>query len=233
MAKISIIIPVLNEAKNISNNLSKLQFLRKQTELIIVDGGSQDNTTDVCLPLADEIIQSAKGRSIQMNAGAKIASGDILLFLHADTTLPDNSLLLIKKGLSEKYQWGRFDVELSGNHFMFQVIAFFMNWRSRLTGISTGDQTLFVQKKLFYQAGQFPEIPLMEDIAMCKRLKKHSSPLCLEAKVVTSSRRWQSFGIFRTISLMWWLRLLYFLGCSPESLTQLYSQGRFLKSSSI
>ncbi len=226
MVKFSIIIPVLNEAQNISSFLSKLQSLRTQAEIIIVDGGSQDDTTDLSQPLADKITQSTKGRAKQMNAGAKIASGEILLFLHADTSLPDNSLLLIEKGLSEKYQWGRFDVELSGNHFMFQVIAFFMNWRSRLTGISTGDQTLFVQKKLFYQIGQFPDIPLMEDIAICKQLKKYSAPLCLKARVITSSRRWQSFGILRTIMLMWWLRLLYFSGCDPKSLSGLYSKDK-------
>ncbi len=230
MVKFSIIIPVLNEAKNIANYLLQLQPLRVHSEIIIVDGGSHDNTADICLPLADKIIQSTKGRAIQMNAGAKIAAGEIFLFLHADTILPDNSLSLIKEGLSEKYQWGRFDVRLSGNHFMFQIIAFFMNCRSRLTSISTGDQTLFVQKNLFYQFGQFPEIALMEDIAICKKLKKHSLPLCLKAKVITSSRRWQNFGIFRTVVLMWWLRILYFSGCSPEILNRLYSKGRFVKS---
>jgi rSAM/selenodomain-associated transferase 2 len=229
LVKISIIIPVLNEAQNISGYLSQLQSLRTDSEIIIVDGGSQDNTTDLCIPLADKIIQSPRGRAIQMNAGAKIATGKFLLFLHADTSLPANSLNLIEQGLSKKNYWGRFDVQLSGNHFMFQMIAFFINWRSRLTGVSTGDQTLFVKKKLFYQAGQFPEIPLMEDIAICKKLKKHSVPLCLKAKVITSSRRWQNFGIFRTVLLMWWLRLLYFLGCNPESLSKLYSKSRFIK----
>ncbi len=230
--KFSIIIPILNEAAGIEKFLSTLQTFRKHAEIIIVDGGSQDNAISIVSPLTDKFIKSSKGRAKQMNAGARVASGEILLFLHADTYLPSNGLTLIEQGLSQNYQWGRFDIKLSGSHFMFLVIAQCMNWRSRLTGISTGDQTLFVQKLVFDQIGQFPEIPLMEDVAICKNLKSIGPPLCLKAKITTSSRRWQQFGITRTILLMWWLRLLYFLGCNPETLAQLYSRGIFWKTSS-
>jgi rSAM/selenodomain-associated transferase 2 len=227
--KFSIIIPVLNEASGIEKFLSTLQTFREQGEIIVVDGGSQDNAIAIASPLIDKFIKSPKGRAIQMNAGAKAASGEILLFLHADTYLPSNALKLIEQGLSQNYQWGRFDIKLSGPHFIFLVIARFMNWRSRLTGISTGDQALFVQKLVFDQVGQFPEIPLMEDIAICKNLKSIGPPLCLKSKITTSSRRWHQFGITRTILLMWWLRLLYFFGCNPETLAQLYSRGIFWK----
>ena len=227
--KFSIIVPVLNEAPGVEKFLSVLQTFKKHGEIIIVDGGSQDNTIALVTPLADIFIKSIKGRAKQMNAGAQAASGEILLFLHADTYLPANALTLIEQGLSQNQQWGRFDIKLSGTQFMLVVIAHFMNWRSRLTGISTGDQVLFVQKLLFNQIGQFPEIPLMEDVAICKNLKLSGPPLCLKAKVTSSGRRWQQFGIARTILLMWWLRLLYFFGCNPEILAKLYSRGTFWK----
>lgn len=230
--KFSIIIPILNETSGIEKFLSTLQTFREQGEIIIVDGGSQDNVITIASPLTDKFIKSPKGRAKQMNAGAQEASGKILLFLHADTYIPSNALSLIEQGLSQYYQWGRFDIKLSGTHFMFLAIAQCMNWRSRLTGISTGDQALFVQKLVFDQAGQFPEIPLMEDIAICKNLNSFGPPLCLKAKITTSSRRWQQLGITRTILLMWWLRLLYFFGYNPETLAQLYSRGIFWKTSS-
>ena len=230
--KFSIIIPVLNEASGIEKFLSTLQTFRKQGEIIVVDGGSQENPITIASPLTDKFIKSPKGRAVQMNAGAQAASGEILLFLHADTYLPSNALNLIEQGLSQDYQWGRFDIKLSGSHFMFLVIAQCINWRSRLTGISTGDQALFVQKLVFNQAGRFPVIPLMEDIAICKNLKSFGPPLCLKEKITTSSRRWHQFGITRTILLMWWIRLLYFFGCNPETLAQLYSRGIFWKTSS-
>lgn len=230
--KFSIIVPVLNEASGIESFLSTLQIFRKQGEIIIVDAGSQDDTVALATPLADIIIKNSRGRSKQMNAGAQVASGKILLFLHADTYLPTDALVLIEQGISQNKQWGRFDIKLSGTQPMFKVISHFMNWRSRLTGISTGDQGLFVPKQLFNQAGQFPDIPLMEDVAICKKLKLFSPPICLKARVITSSRRWKQFGITRTILLMWWLRLLYFFGCNPETLAQLYSRGIFWKTSS-
>ena len=162
-----------------------------------------------------------------MNNGARQATGDVLIFLHADTCLPENALQLIQQKISRNGQWGRFDIQLSGNHFMLKVIAQMMNWRSRLTGIATGDQVIFVTRPAFEKAGQYPEINLMEDIALCKALKKISPPICLKAKVISSGRRWEHNGIYKTILLMWSLRLRYFFGADPQKLAFLYTHGVF------
>ncbi len=225
--KVSIIIPTLNEATQIQSSLEALQQYRQAGhELIISDGGSSDDTTSLCAPLADKILNSPAGRALQMNAGAHHASGDVLLFLHADTQLPEQALEpLIIQGQQAKL-WGRFNVKLSGQHPMFRVIESMMNLRSRISGIATGDQALFVHRQLFQDIGGFPEIPLMEDIGISQQLKKHSQPLCLRLKVTTSSRRWEQQGIFRTILLMWRLRLAYFLGASPQRLAQQYRNSR-------
>ena len=222
--KISIIIPVLNEAALITQTLSSLQPLRAEGhELILVDGGSNDDTIALSEPLADQIIRCSKGRSRQMNAGAKIARGDILLFLHSDTLLPKWGDQLITREIEKREKnWGRFDVRLSGGHLLLRIVEWLMNWRSRITGIATGDQAIFVQKKLFETVGGFPDIDLMEDIALSRLLKRYGSPLCLWQRVVTSSRRWQRNGILRTILLMWLLRLAYFYKTDPRRLAQLY-----------
>ena len=225
--KFSIIIPTLNEEKTIQSCLSALQPLRNECEIIIVDGDSIDNTRILAAPLADKVITSAKGRAKQMNNGARHATGDVLIFLHADTCLPENALQLIQQKISSASQWGRFDIQLSGNHFMLKVIAQMMNWRSRLTGIATGDQVIFVTRLAFEKAGQYPEINLMEDIALCKALKKISPPICLKAKVISSGRRWEHNGIYKTILLMWSLRLRYFFGADPQTLAFLYTNGAF------
>ncbi len=222
----SIIIPTLNESGNIQSCLLALQPLRKQSEIIVVDGGSTDNTVKLARPLADKVIQSDKGRAKQMNAGAKIATGQMLIFLHADTSLPDKALDLIKPSTKP---WGRFDIQLTGKPFMLNVIAQFMNWRSRFTGIATGDQVIFINRHLFDQVGGYPEITLMEDITLCSTLNKISRPDCLKAKVISSGRRWEQFGVIKTILLMWSLRLRYFFGEQPEVLAELYSNGLFLK----
>jgi rSAM/selenodomain-associated transferase 2 len=164
-----------------------------------------------------------------MNIGASHATGDILIFLHADTCLPENALQLIEQHISGNRLWGRFDIQLSGDHFMLKVIAQMMNWRSRLTGIATGDQVIFVTREAFAAVGRYPEIDLMEDIALCKALKKISPPICLKAKVTSSGRRWEHNGIYRTILLMWSLRLRYFFGANPQLLAALYSRGQFWK----
>jgi len=227
--KFSIIIPTLNEEKTIASCLLPLQPLRNNCEIIIVDATcGQPNANGPHAHLADKIIISAKGRARQMNLGASHARGDVLIFLHADTALPDNALQLIEQHLGNK-QWGRFDIRLSGDHFMLNVIAWMMNRRSRLTGIATGDQTIFVTRQAFAAAGQYPEIALMEDIALSKTLKKISPPLCLHAKVTSSGRRWEHFGVYRTILLMWTLRLRYFFNTDPQRLAELYSRGRFWK----
>ena len=227
--KFSIIIPTLNEELIIESALTRLQNLRPACEIIIADGGSTDATIDLAASYADQVISSPQGRALQMNAGASHASGDVLIFLHVDTVLPDKALALIEQSLSNTHSWGRFDIRLSGRHLMFRLIALMMNWRSRLTGIATGDQVIFVSKQAFSGVGQYPEISLMEDIALCKALNKISPPVCLGAKVTSSSRRWERNGIFQTIALMWIIRLLYFFGADPDVLAQLYAKGRIWK----
>lgn len=222
--RISIVIPVLNEAPAIVQALTALQPLRQAGhEVIVIDGGSCDDTTILSKPYADKIIQGQRGRGIQMNAGAKLARGEILLFLHGDTFLPKGADRLIIEGLSRKGRnWGRFDVKLSGVHSLLRIIESLINWRSRLFQIATGDQAIFVKRELFETIGGFPEIELMEDIALSKILKKFGRPLCLRQRVNTSSRRWEEKGLFRTIFLMWFLRLAYFFKVNPKRLAKLY-----------
>ena len=227
MMKFSIIIPTLNEEKNIVSCLSALQLLRNQCEIIVVDGGSIDSTRILAAPLANKVIVSDLGRAKQMNIGAGQSAGDVLIFLHADTRLPENALQLIQQEIGSDRQWGRFDIQLSGSHFMLKVIAQMMNWRSGLTGIATGDQVIFVTCLAFEKAGQYPDISLMEDITLCKALKKISPPVCLPAKVISSGRRWECNGIYKTILLMWSLRLRYFFGADPQTLAYLYNHGIF------
>ncbi len=222
--KISVIIPVLNEAALIVQALLPLQPLRAAGhELIVVDGGSSDDTIALSEPFADQIIRCLRGRGRQMNAGARIARGDILLFLHSDSLLPEGAdQLIIREMEKRKRNWGRFDVRVSGRHFLFRIVELMMNLRSRITCIATGDQAIFVKKKLFEIVGGFPDIDLMEDIAMSKFLKKYGPPSCLWQRVVTSGRRWQRNGILRTILLMWSLRLAYFYKADPARLARLY-----------
>ena len=222
--KISIIIPVLNEAGIIAHTLSALQPWRAAGhELIVVDGGSDDATIALSELAVDRIIRSSRGRSRQMNAGARLAGGEVLLFLHADAFLPEGADQLIIDGLNRQGKsWGHFDVRLSGRHFLLRITECLMNWRSRLTGIATGDQGIFVQSRLFEAVGGVPEIELMEDIALSKTLKRQGKPLCLRHRILTSSRRWEKEGILRTILLMWSLRLAYFLGAHPRRLARFY-----------
>jgi rSAM/selenodomain-associated transferase 2 len=222
IAKLSIILPVLNEAATLAARLQALQYLRSECELILVDGGSQDKSPAISAALVDSVLVSARGRAWQMNAGAEAASGDILLFLHADTRLPDDALTLIQQAVANGFQWGRFDVAFDDAGFAFKLIAFFMNRRSRWTGIATGDQALFMTRQAYQEVGGFPDIALMEDIAISKRLKGLGKPCCLDSRVVTAARRWQQKGIVGTILLMWYLRLAYFFGASPARLAVLY-----------
>ena len=221
--KISIIIPVLDEERNLSCLSEQLHTIRQQGhEIIIVDGGSRDNTLSVAYQITDTVIVSRAGRALQMNNGAAIACGDVLLFLHADTFLPDDAMNVLSALSQKKDVWGRFDVRLSGQRFVFRLIESLMNLRSCLTSIATGDQAMFIEKSLFQRIGGFPEIALMEDIEISWRLKKIVKPLCLKQKVTTSSRRWENNGVLATVLLMWKLRLYYFFGVSPEKLKQLY-----------
>jgi rSAM/selenodomain-associated transferase 2 len=218
--KLSIVIPMLNEAARIARALEALAPLRvRGHEVIVADGGSEDGSRELALPLADRVLRAPRGRARQMNAGAAAASGDALLFLHADTRLPANADQLIVHSLKKKV-WGRFDVAIEGRSALLPVIAFFMNTRSRLTGIATGDQAMFVRREAFRG---FPEIALMEDVAFSKAMKRQSPPACLREKAATSGRRWDRHGVLRTIFLMWRLRLAYFLGAAPDELARRYA----------
>lgn len=225
--QLSIIIPVLNEAATIQQSLRDLQPYRQQGhEVIVVDGGSRDGTTGLAEPLCDRLLTSRPGRALQMNTGADHAKGQVLLFLHADTRLPGKAADLIVDAIqsSNEKVWGRFDVRLSRRHPLLVIVAALMNLRSRLTGIATGDQAIFIRRDTFQQLFGFPRIALMEDISLSRELLKQSRPICLRAKVTASSRRWEQKGILRTILLMWYLRLAYFLGKAPEDLARIYSR---------
>lgn len=217
--KLSVIIPTLNEAREIRAALDALAPLRARGhEVIVADGGSEDGTPRLAQGLCDRMVAGARGRALQMNAGARAASGDALVFLHADTRLPAHADELIGCALGRS-RWGRFDVAIDGRHPALVVVGCAMSLRSRLTGIATGDQAIFVRRDAFEG---FPEIPLMEDVAFSKAMKRRGAPACLRARVSTSARRWESRGVLRTVLLMWRLRLLYFLGARPERLARLY-----------
>lgn len=224
---LSIVVPVLNEAAMIAEALEALAPARARgAELIVVDGGSRDDTVERARPLADRVVSAPRGRGSQMNAGAASARGDVLLFLHADTRLPHDADCGMLDGLAASHRaWGRFDVTIEGQHPLLRGIALMMNLRSRLTGIATGDQAMFMTRKAFEQAGGFPDIALMEDIVMSKRLKRFGRPLCLSERVTTSGRRWEQRGVVRTIVLMWRLRLAFFLGAEPAALARRYGYG--------
>jgi rSAM/selenodomain-associated transferase 2 len=224
---LSIIVPCLNEAEVIGQALAALAPLRARgAEIIVVDGGSSDGTVERAASLADRVIDAPRGRASQMNAGAARARGEIMLFLHADTLLPESADALIVDGLKRSRRgWGRFDVVISGGNPLLRVVAWLMNARSRLTGIATGDQAIFVTRSLFTAAGGYPEIALMEDIALSKRLKRFGQPLCLRHRLVASGRRWEKHGVVRTILLMWRLRLAFWLGADPGKLAVRYDRG--------
>ena len=227
MTALSIIVPTLNEAAVVVTTLGALQPLRRRgVEVIVVDGGSTDDTRALASPLADCLVTAPRGRARQMNAGAAHARADVLLFLHADTRLPDGADRFIEDAMTaESNAWGRFDVSIAGASRLLRVVAWFMNHRSRATGIATGDQAIFVRATVFRALGGFPDIALMEDIELSRRLRRHARPACLEQRVLASGRRWETFGVPRTIVLMWWLRLAYFLGADPARLALRYRNG--------
>ncbi|MFT5211449.1 MAG: rSAM/selenodomain-associated transferase 2 [Flavobacterium sp.] len=231
----SIIVPLLNEEGNIEQLIQSLSAIiahenaesnedKSTIEIIMVDGGSLDTTVALLNKLEScQIISTEVGRAKQMNEGAKKAKNDVLVFLHADTILPVNALSLLRDNfwLSDK-KWGRFDVYIKGEHLLFRVIEYMINQRSKLSGICTGDQAIFVKKQTFDDLSGYASIPLMEDIDLSKRLKKFSSPYCFREKVITSNRRWAQRGIIRTILSMWQLRFLFFIGVSPNKLHKKY-----------
>jgi len=221
--KVSIIIPVLNEAEHIADTLISLASYRSQGhEVIVIDGGSNDGTVSISQQYADRVLRSDAGRAMQMNSGIDEASGDALLFLHADTRLPADAVAKLIHAVEDGYFWGRFNVRLSGKHFMFRIIERMMNLRSCITGVATGDQAIFVSHESIEIVGAYPRLPLMEDIVFSKRLRELGRPACIRQQVVTSSRRWEDKGILRTMLLMWRLRLLFFLGVSADRLARQY-----------
>lgn len=224
-APVSVIIPCLNEGAIVAARLAALQGLRAGgCELILVDGGSRDGTATLGAPYVDRLFRSEPGRARQMNRGAAAAAGEVLWFLHLDTHPYPGAEQDLRHALGDREGWGRFDVRLSGGAAAFRLIETLMNARSRLTGIATGDQGIFVTRSLFLRVGGYPSIPLMEDIALSHSLKGHSRPLCLRGRLETSSRRWEERGIWRTVSLMWWLRLAYACGADPTGLAARYGQ---------
>ena len=217
--KLSIVIPCLNEAETIASCLQALTALRQLGhEVIVVDGGSGDGTPELARPLCDRLMAAPRGRASQMNAGASLAIGDALLFLHADTRLPERADEIVADSLRENL-WGRFDVEIDSPRPMLKLVSRMMSLRSRLTGIATGDQAIFVRRAAFEG---FPGIALMEAIAFSKAMKRRGRPACAASRVLTSARRWERRGVLRTILLMWQLRLMFFLGVHPNKLARRY-----------
>ncbi len=226
--RLSIVIPTLDEGARLERTLSQLQSLRSRGhQVIVVDGGSVDDTVSIAKGQVDRVITSPKGRSRQMNAGACQSNGDVLLFLHADTFLPEGADDLVTARLRDSASgWGRFDVRLSPRPWPLPVVELLMNWRSRLTGIATGDRAIFVTRELFDRVGGYADVPLMEDVNLSRNLRSISTPLCIRQRVITSSRRWLNNGILRTVLTMWHLRFCYALGADPRRLHNIYQQLR-------
>lgn len=218
-----IVVPVLDEAQTLAARLRALQPLRQRgARVVVVDGGSEDDTLAIAQAHADLAFVAPRGRAAQMNAGAAACPADVLLFLHADTALPANADLLVRRATLNPMAWGRFDVRIDSRRWLLRLAGGMMNLRSRWTGIATGDQALFVRHELFQRVGGFPDLPLMEDIALSRALKRHGRPACLRECVTTSARRWERHGVWRTIALMWRLRAAYFLGADPHQLAIRY-----------
>jgi rSAM/selenodomain-associated transferase 2 len=221
---LSIVMPVLNEAAGLDTALKALAPLTLScVQIVVADGGSSDSTVALARAAGASVISAPRGRARQMNAGAQQANADVLLFLHADTVLPDQADQLIAEALAEsRAVWGRFDVHIAGQSPMLRVVAALMNLRSRWSGMATGDQAIFMTRAAFDAVGGFPDQPLMEDIEISRRLRRLSRPACLRAKVLTSGRRWETRGVWRTVLLMWRLRFAYWRGAAPERLAELY-----------
>lgn len=224
--RISVIIPVLNEEKSIAATLPELQRL-KPDELILVDGGSSDGTREVCQRFGAEFYPSSGGRARQMNFGAQCGTGDVLLFLHADTRLPPSAFDDIRLALQDQtVVGGRFDLQLDDARPMLRLVGFMISLRSRISKVATGDQAIFVRREIFAELGGYPDIPLMEDVAFSRALKHRGAVACLRSHVVTSARRWEREGIWNTILKMWMLKSLYLVGISPVRLKQYYGDIR-------
>jgi rSAM/selenodomain-associated transferase 2 len=224
--RLSVIVPTLDEEATIASTLAHARR-PGDVELVVVDGGSRDETVNVARPLADRVLDAPRGRAAQMNAGAAAARGAVLLFLHADTRLPDDYPALVADALAPAdVVGGRFDIRLDAPGLAYRVIERLIGLRSRLTGVATGDQAIFVRRDAFVRVGGYPAIPLMEDIALCRALKRTGRMVALRDVVVTSARRWQRDGLVRTVALMWMLRLAYYAGVSPARLARAYRDAR-------
>lgn len=220
--RFSVVIPVLNEAAQLEHALQALLETiprLSDTEIIVCDGGSNDATAGIARQFPVILKTCPQGRASQMNCGAQSALGDWLIFLHADTRLPANWQSLIN---NLNKDWGRFDLRLSSSRKIFRIIESLINLRSRLTLVATGDQGMFFRREFFEQLNGFPDIPLMEDIAISKRARALQPAALLKQKVITSSRRWEQRGVIRTILLMWWLRFGYWIGIKPQTLHRWY-----------
>ena len=217
---VAIVVPVLNEGIHLKPLFAFLSKVRVRS--LFVDGGSSDDTRQQCENLGFRVIQSPAGRAVQMNQGAGQIDADYFWFLHADCIPPDNAVQAIQQAVSEGYSWGRFNIRLTGPGFVYRVIANMMNWRSCWTQVATGDQGIFVARELFAEIGGYPEIPLMEDVAISKLLRQHSRGACIRSVLQVSSRRWEDRGVVRTILQMWWLRWRYFIGTDPVTLHREY-----------
>ncbi|MFO1310907.1 MAG: TIGR04283 family arsenosugar biosynthesis glycosyltransferase [Burkholderiales bacterium] len=219
-----IVVPVLDEAPRIGSLLARLQPMRERgVRIVVADGGSRDASAEIARAGADRVLVAPRGRASQMNAGAACCTAAIVLFLHADTVLPEDGDRHVLEAVARGARWGRFDVRIDDRRAVFRVVESMMNLRSRLTGVATGDQAIFVRRDLFESVGGYPAIALMEDVALAKALRRHGRCACLRARVVTSARRWNRHGVWRTIALMWWLRAAYFLGADPSRLAARYA----------
>ena len=217
---VAIVIPVLNEAGQLHALLDYLKPV--QSQVVFVDGGSSDETRRQCEHTGFRVIESPSGRARQMNHGAAQVEADFIWFLHADCMPPGNAIESIQQAAKEGYSWGRFNVRLTGTAFIYRVIEHMMNWRSCVTQVATGDQGIFISRELFTGIGGFPDLPLMEDIAVSKLLRQHSRGACIRSALSVSSRRWEERGAWRTIVQMWWLRWRYFFGADPAQLHRQY-----------
>jgi rSAM/selenodomain-associated transferase 2 len=221
-AELCIVMPVLDEAERLADALRALQPLRRRGAIVVVvDGGSSDDSLAIARGAADVAVSAPRGRASQMNAGAQACASRVLLFLHADTRLPEDADAIVARATAT-HAWGRFDVQLDSPRPLLRVVAAAMNLRSRLTGIATGDQALFARRDVFVAAGGYPDIALMEDIALSRRLKRLGPPARLRERVRTSARRWERHGAWRTIWLMWRLRAAYAIGADPARLAKRY-----------
>lgn len=224
--RLSVIIPTRNEASTLPLLLADLAPLRAAgAELIVVDGGSSDATRELAAARVDRLLEASAGRARQMNAGAAVARGDYLWFVHADTRIADAAIRRLLEVLAERPLWGRFDVRLSGPGLALRLVGAMISLRSRVTGVATGDQGIFVERGSFAALGGYADIPLMEDIELSRRLKRRARPRCVRPPLSTSSRRWERDGIWRTVLLMWRLRLAYYCGASPDQLARQYHRG--------